>query len=81
MPESLVVPAARWQAIRVLANKLIGTTGGIEIEDEIETLTLPETKVLDTMTFRCQGCEWWHPTVEQVEIDSRFYCAQCAAEN
>lgn len=76
----MTVAPARWQVIRKLANKLIGTTGGADLEDEIEELSLPETRVLDTMTFRCNGCEWWHPTVEQKEIDSRFYCAECAKD-
>jgi hypothetical protein len=79
--EAKIVSADRWRVIRVLANQLIGTTGGADLEDEIEALTLPETKVLDTMTFRCAGCEWWHPTVEQREIDSRFYCRECASED
>ena len=70
----------RYAAIREIARRLIGTTGDADIEDEIEALTLDETRILDTMAFRCKGCEWWVDKNECVEINANWYCVQCAPD-
>ncbi len=69
----------RYAELREIARKLIGTTGG-EIEDEVNELTLDECKLLDTMAFRCKGCEWWLDKNECVEINMNWYCVQCAPD-
>lgn len=71
------VPPARWTAIRALANKLIGTTGGA-IEEEIEALSKAECKVLDTMAVRCVDCEWWVSRHEVKNVPLRgLTCMSC----
>jgi formylmethanofuran dehydrogenase subunit E len=64
--------------VKKLADKLIGTAGDTEIEDQVNELSPDELRVLDALAFRCVRCEWWFAAHERVVVNDEWMCDACA---
>ena len=73
-----MVTPKRYAEIRVLADKLIASCdGGHDEQDEIESLTLEECRVLDSMALECQVCNQWSAAASMTDTGGEYVCADC----
>lgn len=62
---------------RKLADNLMATCQPSEYWDEVDALTLEESRVLDSIVFECQTCNHWFAVAERHESHGQFYCGDC----
>ena len=67
--------------VKRLADRLIGTPNlGTTLSDQIDALSLAESKVLDALAFKCEQCEWWFAARERKIVKDKGLCEECARE-
>ena len=76
------VEPKRYAEIRVLAGKLMASCdGGRDEQEEIESLTLEECKVLDTMVLECACCGHWFIAKTMHDCGHEYRCDDCNETN
>ncbi len=61
--------------VKALAARLVGTCDGAV--DEIEELTMAETRGLDMLIFNCVHCGWWFHKRECHDTSRGWSCGEC----
>ena len=69
----------QYAKIRVLADGLIASCdGGMGQTDQVEALTIEESRVLDGMALECQTCNQWFAAGEMKDEGGEYVCSDCA---
>jgi len=69
----------RYMEIRALADSLIASCdGGASHADNIEALTIEESRVLDGMALECQVCNQWFTANEMRDDGGEYVCVDCS---
>ncbi len=73
------ISPTQYTKIRVLADGLIASCdGGMGQTDQVEALTIEESRVLDGMALECQTCNQWFAVNEMKDEGDEYVCADCS---